>query len=415
MNDPKRDLLDIYNAALRAVEGRRVVAEALEAEAPEGEVHLVAVGKAAASMALGAFDVLGRRIRHGLVVTKGGHTDAELEFWPVEQYEAGHPLPDIRSLEAGEALEAFLDRVPAESTLLFLLSGGSSALIESLPEGIGLEQLERANQWLLGSGLAIGEMNAVRKALSAIKGGRLAARLGGRRTLALYVSDVPEDDPAVIGSGLLAPSAPRELPPLPDWLAAWVERAPPMPALDDPLFDALELKVVATLERAKAAAAARAERLGYHARLHQGFIHGDAAEAGRGLAAFLAGASEGVHVWGGETTVVLPEEHGVGGRCQQLALAAALELQHRDDIAFLAAGTDGGDGVGGSLGEVAGALVDGATVARGELHARAAEYYLERFDAGRFLEAAGALIDTGPTGTNVMDLMIGLKKATGDR
>ena len=407
MNDPKRDLLDIYNAALRAVEGRGVVAEALKERAPEGDIYLVAVGKAAASMALGAFDVLGRAIRRGMVVTKRGHTDAELEFWPVEQYEAGHPLPDIRSLEAGEALESFLGRVPTDASLLFLLSGGTSALIEALPEGIGLEELERANQWLLGSGLAIGEMNAVRKALSTLKGGRLAARLGGRRTLGLLISDVPDDDPAVIGSGMLAPSSPRPLPELPDWLAALVERAVPTPAADDPVFDAVELRVVATLEQAKAAAAARAEALGYAARLHEGFIHGDAAEAGHGLATFLANASSGVHIWGGETTVRLPAEPGYGGRCQHLALAAALELQHRDDIAFLAAGSDGSDGPT----EVAGALVDGDTVAHGEVHVRAAEYCLERCDAGSFLEAADALIDTGPTGTNVMDLMIGLKRS----
>ena len=409
MNDPKRDLLDIYNAALQAVEGRRVVAEALADDGPAGEIHLVAIGKAAASMALGAFDALGRRIRRGLVVTKQGHTDPELEHWPVAQRESGHPLPDIRSLEAGEALAGFLDQTPADGRLLFLLSGGTSALIEALPEGIELQALERANQWLLASGLAIGEMNAVRKALSSIKGGRLAARLAGRPTLGLLISDVPDDDPAVIGSGLLAPSASCDPPPLPEWLAEWVDRAPAMPAADDPLFASIELRVVATLERAKRAAAERAEALGYRARLHEGFIHNDAAEAGHGLALFLANASAGVHIWGGETTVKLPREPGRGGRCQQLALAAALELQHRDDVTFLAAGSDGNDGPG----EVAGALVDGGSIARGELHVRAAEYHLERCDAGAFLEAADALIDTGPTGTNVMDLMIGLKGERG--
>ncbi|GAB6040262.1 glycerate kinase type-2 family protein [Endothiovibrio diazotrophicus] len=406
MNDPKRDLLDIYQAALQAVEGRRVVAEALRADAPDGEIHLIAIGKAAASMALGAFDVLGRRIRRALVVSKRDHGDPELEQWPVEYREAGHPLPDLRSLEAGAALAVFLDEVPPKGELLFLLSGGSSALVETLPEGVELEALERANQWLLAAGLAIGEINTVRRALSTIKGGRLAARLGGRPTLGLLISDVPGDDPAVIGSGLLAPSPPRPLPALPEWLAAWIERAPPPPAAGAPCFDAIELRVVATLEQAKAAAARRAATLGYPVRLHQGPIHGDATEAGHGLALFLANASSGVHVWGGETTVRLPPEPGRGGRCQQLALAAALGFQHRDDITFLAAGSDGGDGPG----EVAGALVDGATVAQGELHTRAAEYHLERCDAGSFLEAADALIDTGPTGTNVMDLMIGLKR-----
>ena len=175
--------------------------------------------------------------------------------------------------------------------------------------------------------------------------------------------------------------------------------------------------MVADLERAKGAAARFAEGRGVRVRLHGGFIHGDAQDAGVGLGSFLVGASEGLHIWGGETTVQLPAAPGRGGRCPQLALAAALELRGHHEIALLAAGSDGADGNG----EAAGALVDGGTLERAALHTlgdagraeEAATRALERCDAGTLLEAAGALVDTGPTGTNVMDLMIGAKGVPG--
>jgi glycerate 2-kinase len=404
--ETRHPVLRIAQAALAAVQGRARVAEFLHAAPLPEAVQLIAIGKAAASMATGACDVLGERIVRGLIVTKTGHGDAVLERRPGFQcLEAGHPQPDARSLAAGTALLTFIAAAPATAHLLFLISGGASSLVEVLPAGVTLSDLQHANAWLLGSGLDIARLNTVRKALSAIKGGRLVGHLQGRQVQVLLISDVRGDDPAVIGSGLLAadPGAPRldELA-LPPWLAQMCRQSP---VHRGDISAHVEMHVIARLADAKRAAGDEATTLGYSVSVHDEFIDGAANTAGQRMAQSLIHATPGVHIWGGETTVQLPPQPGRGGRNQSLALAAALELQGREDVVLLALGSDGSDGPT----EDAGALVDGGTIARGELAGLDARHCLANADAGRFLEESGDLVHTGPTGTNVMDLVIGLK------
>lgn len=401
--DPRQLLLQIFHEAVQAVNGAVSVRRQLAAESVSGPVHLLAMGKAACAMARGAHEVLGATIQDAFIVTKRGY--AEPLPWPV--MESGHPLPDAASLEAGERLDAFMARVPETATVLVLLSGGASALIEQLPPGMTLADLQRVNEWLLGAGLDIHAMNAVRKRLSRIKGGRLAQRLWPRPVICLAISDVPGDDPHAIGSGPLTPDpAPLDVARLPEFLKTWLAVSPPLPASDDPAFDHVRFTIVARNADACTAAARAAEARGVQAAIHPGWIDGDAAAAGARLAHELLRAPPGVvQIWGGETTVQLPVKPGRGGRCQTLALAAARAFAGREQLWLLAAGTDGTDGPG----DDAGALIDGTTVARAALHGFDAGRSLAAADAGALLEASGDLIQTGATGTNVMDLVLGLR------
>jgi hydroxypyruvate reductase len=303
-------------------------------------------------------------------------------------------------------LLAFIAASPAERPLLFLLSGGASSLVEVLPEGVLLADWQRVNAWLLGSGLDIHAMNAVRKRLSCIKGGRLLEYLGGLRAVVLMISDVPGDDPASIGSGLLSPGAKVPLPDaLPDWLYALLNAAPLAPALDDPRWGSVEARILASNATALNGAVQAALCLGVPIHRHDELLRGDAAETGARLARELINGSPGVHLWGGETTVNLPEQPGRGGRNQHLALSAALALEGQAGITLLAAGTDGSDGAT----QDAGACVDGTTATAMRALDIDPQAALCRADSGTALAAVDALIRTGPTGTNVMDVVIAVK------
>ncbi|MFA7386863.1 MAG: DUF4147 domain-containing protein, partial [Thiohalobacteraceae bacterium] len=401
-----RSLWDVYRAALAAVGGRRCVASSLRARPLHGPVYAVAIGKAAASMLDGAFDVLGDRLRRAFLVTKRGHASSRPDV-RVETHETGHPIPDAASLLAGERLLHFLGAAPPDVEWLFLISGGASSLVEVLPERIGLAALQRLNAWLVASGLPIEQINRVRQRVSRIKGGRLRGYLNARPARALFISDVPNDDPGMIGSGLLhASPADSALPPLPAEFARCLEADEVFtPVAAGPL----ETEIVANLERALRAAERAAANLGLTVHRHTEALTGDATAVGRRLAATVMRGSPGIHLWGGETTMVLPDCPGQGGRCQQLALAAAEMLDGRSDIALLAAGTDGSDGPG----EAAGAWVDGRTLQRGDAAGLDIRQALSNADSGRFLEAAGGLLETGPTGTNVTDLVVALKRPSG--
>lgn len=366
---------------------------------------MVAIGKAAASMAQGALEVLRDQIEIGLVITKHGHADPSLPF---ETIEAGHPNPDAESLRAGQRLRELIENSPEEQPFLFLLSGGASALVEVLPQGMDLSQLQRATNWLLGSGLDIQQMNRVRKGLSLIKGGRLAERLSGHPVTSLMISDVPGDEMSAIGSGpLVADPAAGDIDVgLPDWLAAALVGGSLAPATDDPCFASIDNRIIASNQLALDAAERQAISIGLQVHRHADPISGSAEAMAQTVVEALDMAP-GLHIWGGESTVVLPDKPGRGGRNQHLALHAARFIEGRDDIWVLAAGTDGSDGPTSDTG----ALVDGGTMARGELHYEGGiEMALNGFDAGSYLQAAGDLIQTGPTGTNVMDLILAYRR-----
>lgn len=406
--DALRELLTGgLEAALDAVDARRCVRDALDRDPRGGEWHVVAIGKAAGAMCLGAAEHFDARLREALVVTKPGHVPQRLAtFTGVRVLESAHPRPDERSLEAGDAVARFVQSRPARANVLFLVSGGASSLVERLVPGVTLADLADLNAWALASGHDIATVNAVRRAVSTLKGGGLARLAGSRPCRALLISDVPRDDPAVIGSGLLhAGSAgslrvrglPARLRRLVDRAAGAGRRArvPPVP-----------YRIVASVGDACRAAAAHGRAAGFEARLSRVRFAGDARRLGSRFARRVAASPGGMlHVWGGESTVVLPARPGQGGRNQHLALAAARVIAGRRDVALLAAGTDGIDGVTSD----AGGLVDGGTVDRGRDAGLDARRSLDGADSGRFLEASGDLLHTGPTLTNVGDLVLGVR------
>ena len=408
--DPRRLLLDGLRAALDATGGRESVRRRLAGERDFTPRFVFAVGKAAPAMMAGAFDVLGARIERALVITKHGHAGDVLDPGrPVAVVESSHPVPDESCLTAGRALVDFVDAVPAGADVLALVSGGASALVEVLPEGFDASDLARVNEHLLAAGHPIGAVNRVRKRISRIKGGRLAQRLAARRILNLAISDVPGNDPKVIGSGLLVAHSGEDIAvdglDIPPWLAEMGRRAPPLSGAA--ATDRVRTEIVARPADARSAAAAVYRAAGVDAVEHPELLEGEALEAGRRIGRAIAGAKPGAHVWASETTVVLPPNPGRGGRCQSLALAAALEIRECAGACVLAAGTDGTDGPG----EDAGAVIDAGTVARGIAAGLDPERCLHGADAGTFLESSGDLVHTGPTGTNVMDLVVALKVA----
>ncbi len=365
------------------MDGRRCVAAALARTPLPGPVHIAAVGKAAAAMALGAREALGSAPEHTLVITRDADSCTALSAFPDTEIHIGaHPLPDERTLACGARLLAWVRALPPAATPLFLISGGASALVEVLAPGVSLAALQDLNREGLRSGVDIAAFNARRVQVSALKGGKLAAALGGRPARALFISDVPGDDPAVIGSGLMGPAAGG---------------------------DRVQREVIASIETALegAAAHAAAQGLAVH-RAPQRFADSAVRVAAR-CAHELSLQRVPVCLWGGESTVTLPPNPGRGGRNLQLALAAARLIAGHDELLLLAAGTDGSDGVS----EAAGALIDADTCARVSLAGLDADDCLARADAERALQASGDLIYTGPTGTNVGDLVIGLKLPRG--
>lgn len=403
-------LRDILEASLTRVRGTEAVAQWLDQHSEVEFDHLVAFGKAASAMALGALRARPAP-RRGLVITKHGHLDDELDgFSRIERIESDHPVPGEASLQAGRRLVEFLGEAPDDAQFLALISGGASSLIEVLAPNLDLQGLSELTERLLAEGLAITEMNAVRRSISCIKGGRLAHYLDGRPTCALMISDVPGDDPAVIGSGPLTAVRDEVLPEtLSDGTRELIERAERMPVPAPEAFQNLQTHIIATLEDAKEAAARRAEELGFPVHRHPEFLEDEAGKTGVELAEYLKRIETppGVHIWGGETTVRLPENPGRGGRNQHLALAAATALEGVKGIRLLACGTDGTDGPT----EDAGGEVDGGTVLHGQESGLDAEQALARADAGNYLSAVNALVTTGPTGTNVMDVVLAIKGA----
>lgn len=378
--DPRTCLLDLYRTALDAVDGRAAVRRALANErgVAAGRWRAFAVGKAAASMWCGARDALGARLDGGLVVAPDGDMfAAQARALGAELLFAAHPVPDARSLAAGARLLQAVGTLPADVQPLFLISGGSSSLVEVLRDGVDLEQARAVGAAGLASGVPIWELNRRRATVSQLKGGGLTDRLAARPALALFISDVPDDDPAVIGSGLLA--------------------ARP--------GDRVERRIVASLAQALDAVEVAAQRDGLAVRRLAARLDGEAAAQGARLARLLADGPAGLLLAGGETTVTLPARPGRGGRNQQLALAAGLQLEGRSDLALLACGTDGIDGASAD----AGALIDGGTGARIRDAGLDPVRQLAAADAGTALEAAGDLVHTGPTGTNVCDIVMGLK------
>ena len=408
MRGERQDLEAIFRAGLSAVHGSRCVAAYLEKNPLDSRTCVVAIGKAASAMATGALQALGEQFHRGFLVTRDDHiAPAHLRDARFSCMEAGHPVPDARSLQAGDSLCRFLETVPADAGILLLVSGGASSLVEVLPESTGLEQLQQLNHWLIASGLDITAINRVRRCVSRIKGGGLVKYIQGRKATVLLISDVAGDDPAIIGSGLLY----RGMSPgvtgldLPGWILKMTDSGSHMPAPAAGIHGQITHHVVASLDLALQAAARKGRELGYSTGIMDEPLEGEAADAGARLVEQLRDSQAGLYLWGGETTVTLPANPGKGGRNQQLALAAACAMVDGDTIVLLSAGTDGTDG--STL--AAGAVVDPATITRGAAAGLDCGQCLKKADSGPYLEVCGDVFVTGPTGTNVTDMVIGIK------
>lgn len=385
---------------------------------PGSRIFVLAAGKAALSMAAAFQAIAGDEIADGLAVVPDS---ASGELQRIRVQPAAHPLPDGRSAAAGRAALALAARAGVGDCLVVLLSGGASSLLASPLPGLRLEDVAEATDLLMRAGAGIAELNALRKHLLAVGGGRLAEASPAQRIEILAVSDVTGDDPALIGSGPCAPDPSR----FQDVLEALDrrglrERVPAAvrrhleegarlgrgetPKPGSAGFQRVRTVLVATNRDALEAAAGAARRLGLEPRRATANLCGEARVAGRRLAALAASCAPPAPVLllaGGETTVTVTGT-GRGGRSQELALAAALGLEGMGRVCLLAAGTDGIDGPT----DAAGAVVDGGTVARGREAGVDAAARLADNDAYAFFAREGGLLRTGPTGTNVMDLVL---------
>jgi glycerate 2-kinase len=387
---------------------------------PGGRVAVVAIGKAAGAMADAAVDRLGPDVE-GIVVTPRGYPAPrrrlELRF-------GEHPIPGAGSFRAGRALLDFVGRRAARDAILFLISGGGSAAAEAAAPGLSEAELARTTELLLGSGAPIGAMNAVRRHLSAIKGGRLALAAGPAPFATVALSDVVGDRPADIASGPTVgdPSTFRTARAVlreyalarrvPSAVAAHLRRGalgrlPETPRPSDPRLRRAPFVVAASNRTAREAARDAARRRGYRTQLLRTPIVGETRPAGvRFARALLRASATGRRValvGGGETTVTLGPRPGRGGRNQEFAIAAARLLAGRAAL-VLSIGTDGIDGPT----DAAGGWVDGRTVDRAARRGVDLDRALRRHATYAALERLGGLLRTGSTGTNVTDLHVGL-------
>lgn len=440
---PPAILRSIFSAALAAVDPYQAVLNAVKLEnnglvvadaaatykfEDFSRIIVVGAGKATARMALAMEALLGKRISAGLIIVKEGHA-ASLDR--VGLVEASHPVPNEAGAEGAQRILEMARSADERTLVICLLSGGASALLVAPAEGVTLQDKQEVTALLLKAGATIGELNAVRKHLSAVKGGRLAQAAHPAHMATLILSDVIGDRLDVIASGPTAPDgssfgdawvviekfALQEKIPLcvRDYLQRGLNGQAPETLKDgDPCLSTTRNVIVGGSRQALAAAAEQSRQLGIAARIITSGLQGEARDAACLLAQTAAEALAAMKpgeksclLFGGETTVTVRGK-GNGGRNQELALAFALEIEGQEGISLLSAGTDGGDGPT----DVAGALVDGNTAGQARSLGMEPAAYLEDNDSYGFFQRFDALtggrshFKTGPTGTNVMDLQL---------
>lgn len=391
-------------------------------------VIVVGFGKASAHMARGLEELVGKAISEGFVVTADG---CSVSTRIVEVVEAGHPLPDERTLAASQRIWRLAEEAGEKDLFIVLISGGGSALFELPAPGLELGDLARTTDLLLRAGATIHEMNVVRKHLSAVKGGKLAQVAQPASVLGLVLSDVPGDDLGTIASGPTAPDPTtfaqalavlkakgvwEEVPPrVREHLLAGLEgRVSETPKPADPLFGRVRHVLIGSGRTALALAQKFGKEEGFRALVLTSTLRGEAREVGRVLASLAEEECRhgrprrppALLLAAGETTVTVRGK-GLGGRNQELALSFALEVQGLSGLALLALATDGKDGPT----DAAGALVDGTTCERAKKAGVDPAQALAENDSYTALSAAGDLLHIGPTGTNVADLvMLGVER-----
>ncbi len=388
-----------------------------------GRVILLGAGKASAAMAAALEPLLEGAAVEGVINTKYGHLDKVAH---VRLVEAGHPMPDENGVKGAREILDLARSAKAEDLVVCLISGGGSALTPLPAPGLTLAHKQETTRVLLGCGAAIHEINTLRKHLSAFKGGCLALAAAPARVFSLILSDVVGDDLDIIASGPTVPDAGTfedcfrimdkfgiegDLPPeVVAHLRAGLEgRVEETPKPGDPVFEQCFNLVIGSASVALAAAREKAEELGYAALVLSSLIEGDTTQVARVHAAVgremvasgQPAAKPGCVLSGGETTVVLTGS-GKGGRNQEFALAAALDIAGQGPLVVFSGGTDGTDGPT----DAAGAVADSRTLERAGALGLDAEAYLKNNDSYRFFDRLGDLVKTGPTRTNVMDLRL---------
>ncbi len=432
----RQDAFGIFQAGLEAVDPSEAVKryvtrredmlEVCGAHYPLANyrhVHVVGAGKASARMALAIEDLLGDRVSGGRVIVKYGHS-APLS--KVEVIEAGHPVPDQNGLRGAAEIIKLLQTAESNDLIVCLISGGGSALLSCPARGLTLEDKQSMTQLLLNCGAKIQEINAIRKHLSGLKGGRLAQVAHPATLVSLILSDVIGDPIESIASGPSAPDPSTFADCLRIIAKYGIEQKIPAnvklhleqgadgeveetPKPGDPIFAQVRNVIVGSNRLAMEAAKRKAETLGYNSLILSGFIEGET----RLVAALHAAIAHEIDssgnpvsrpaciISGGETTVTIRGD-GRGGRNQEFALAAALAIESLQDVVVLSGGTDGTDGPT----DAAGAVADNGTLRRARGRGLDAEQFLQRNDSYNFFQPLGDLLVTGPTLTNVMDLRL---------
>lgn len=390
------------------------------------KIYIIGAGKAAAAMAVATEKILGRYISDGLVITKYGHS---LPSAIIKMVEGAHPIPDENCVQAVKETLALLENVTKNDIVICLLSGGASALWCDLPQGISLMEMQKVFAMMVRSGAPIHEINSVRKHLSSIKGGQLIRYCRGARLFSLIISDVPGDDTGVIASGptvgdrstfgdaynILLKYDLLSL--LPEKVRSHIEKGiqgmiAETPDPEDVLSRNTVNIILGSNRLALKAAEKEAKALGYTIFINPEMITGDtASEAVKFVvtASEYAGKKPGCILQGGETTIKVTGK-GKGGRNQHFSLVALQELLREnnknisDSIIILSGGTDGTDGPT----DAAGAIVDNETAEQVLQENLPVKEYLENNDAYHFFKKTNGLIITGPTQTNVMDIMIAI-------
>lgn len=403
----RKDAETIIADSIREVQPDSAVIRALKETTLNGKIKLVAAGKAAWQMAKAASNYLGERLEQGIVITKYGHVRGELPR--IRCCEAGHPVPDEGSFDAARKALALTENLTKDDTVLFLLSGGGSALFE-LPL-IPAEELQDVTRQLLACGADIVEINTLRKRLSAVKGGRFAQHCAPAKVFSIILSDILGDPPDMIASGPTCPDSSTCAD------AMEIVRRYDL-SLNEETRRLLTVETPKTLANARwmitgsvrelcAAAARSCRKLGYEPFFLTDRLCCQAREAGSVMASILrthAGDGKKLAFLAGGETVVRLTGSGKGGRNQELALAAAEGISGLSNAALFSVGSDGTDGPT----DAAGGFVDGATRQRLLEEGIHIDQVLLNNDAYHALQRTDGLIFTGPTGTNVNDVTVGL-------